>query len=186
MEGVTRSQAILHPLPAAALFLVLTVRQGGEDTARDVLADVPALRRAVGFRVPDDRLEVVVGVGSDAWGRLFSGPRPAGLHPFVPLDGGRHSAPSTPGDLLFHIRAATPGPCFELGRILADKLRGAADVVDATSTHATCWASSTAPRTPRARPRPTRPSSATRTRGSRAAATSSSRSTCTTCRRGMR
>ncbi len=132
MEGVTRSQAILHPLPAAALFLVLTVRQGGEDTARDVLADVPALRRAVGFRVPDDRLEVVVGVGSDAWGRLFSGPRPTGLHPFVPLDGGRHSAPSTPGDLLFHIRAATPGPCFELGRVLTDKLRGAADVVDET------------------------------------------------------
>ncbi len=132
MEGVTRSQAILHPLPAAALFLVLTVRQGGEDTVRDILADDPALRRAVGFRVPDDRLEVVVGVGSDAWGRLFSGPRPAGLHPFVPLDGGRHSAPSTPGDLLFHIRAATPGPCFELGRVITDRLRGAADVVDET------------------------------------------------------
>ena len=104
MEGVTRSQAILHPLPAAALFLVLTVRQGGEDTARDVLADVPALRRAVGFRVPDDRLEVVVGVGSDAWGRLFSGPRPAGLHPFIPLDGGRHSAPSTPSFTYFDDR----------------------------------------------------------------------------------
>ncbi|HMR48663.1 MAG TPA: Dyp-type peroxidase [Arachnia sp.] len=129
---MTRPQAILHPLPAAALFLVLTVRPGGEDTARDVLADIPALRRAVGFRVPDDRLEIVVGIGSDLWGRLFSGPRPAELHPFVALDGGRHSAPSTPGDLLFHIRAATPGPCFELGRVLTDKLRGAADIVDET------------------------------------------------------
>ncbi|MBK7819870.1 MAG: Dyp-type peroxidase [Tessaracoccus sp.] len=129
---MTRPQAILHPLPAAALFLVLTVRQGGEDVTRGLLADVPALRRAVGFRVPNDRLEIVVGVGSDAWGRLFSGPRPAGLHPFMPLDGGRHSAPSTPGDLLFHIRAATPGPCFELGRVIMDRLRSAADVVDET------------------------------------------------------
>ena len=42
------------------------------------------------------------------------------------------TAPSTPGDLLFHIRAATPGPCFELGRVITDRLRGAADVVDET------------------------------------------------------
>ncbi|MFT3888877.1 MAG: Dyp-type peroxidase [Arachnia sp.] len=127
-----RSQAIVRPLPGAALFLVLTVRPGGEEAVRALLADLSALRRSTGFRVPDDRLEVVAGIGSDAWGRLFSGLRPASLHPFVALDGGRHAAPSTPGDLLFHIRAATMGPCFELGRLITGRLSGAADVVDET------------------------------------------------------
>jgi putative iron-dependent peroxidase len=39
-------------------------------------------------------------VGSEAWDRLFDGPRPAELHLFRALDGGRHHAVATPGDLL--------------------------------------------------------------------------------------
>ena len=70
--------------------------------------------RAIGFRDPTKRLSVVTSIGSDAWDRLFAGPRPAELHPFVELEGGRHHAPSTPGDLLFHIRAESMDVCFEL------------------------------------------------------------------------
>lgn len=61
---------------------------------------------------------------------MLDTPRPAGLHPFRELVGPRHRAPATPGDLLFHIRSHRMDLCFELARLLADRLHGLADVVD--------------------------------------------------------
>ncbi|MEU9570712.1 Dyp-type peroxidase [Streptomyces massasporeus] len=72
------------------------------------------------------------GVGSRAWGRLFGGPRPAELHPFRELAGPRHHAPSTPGDLFLHIRAARTDLCFALAAELLRRLRGAVTVRDET------------------------------------------------------
>ena len=72
----------------------------------------------------------MAGVGSAAWDRLFGDTRPAGLHPFRALDGGRHRAVATPGDLLFHIRAATMDLCWELASLVGGRLAGAATVVD--------------------------------------------------------
>ncbi|MFD3810175.1 Dyp-type peroxidase [Rhodococcus sp. NPDC058639] len=129
---MARSQPILTPLTEAAIFLVLTIDEGREDKVRSLLEDLSGLRRSVGFRIPDGGLSVVTGIGSEMWDRLFDGPRPAGLHPFVPLDGGRHRAPSTPGDLLFHLRASSTDLCFELAAKINDRLRGAATVVDET------------------------------------------------------
>jgi porphyrinogen peroxidase len=88
------------------------------------------LARTVGFRSPQGGLAVVAGVGSAAWDRLFGNTRPAGLHPFRSLDGGRHRAVATPGDLLFHIRAATMDLCWELASLVGGRLAGAATVVD--------------------------------------------------------
>ncbi|MBM7458220.1 Dyp-type peroxidase [Rhodococcus coprophilus] len=129
---MARSQPILTPLTEAAIFLVLTIDEGREDEVRSLLEDLSGLRRSVGFRIPDGGLSVVTGIGSEMWDRLFGGPRPAGLHPFVPLDGGRHRAPSTPGDLLFHLRASSTDLCFELAAKINDRLRGGATVVDET------------------------------------------------------
>jgi putative iron-dependent peroxidase len=123
-------QLVLSPLTGAAIFLVATVDPGGEEVVRDLLADLPALGRAVGFRVPKLTLSCVVGIGSQAWDRLFAGPRPAELHPFRELVGPRHRAPSTPGDLLFHIRAGRRYPCFELAGQIMDRLRGFVTVRD--------------------------------------------------------
>jgi len=124
-------QPVLAPLTPAAIFLVATIDDGGERAVHDALPDIAGLVRAVGFRDPAKRLSVVTSIGSDAWDRLFSGPRPAELHPFVELDGGRHRAPSTPGDLLFHIRAETMDVCFELATKLVAAM-GAITVVDET------------------------------------------------------
>ncbi|MGM7647142.1 Dyp-type peroxidase [Nocardia sp. JW2] len=123
-------QPILDPLSPAALFLVFTIDEGGESVVRDVLADINGLRRSVGFRVPGEGLSCITSIGSAAWDRLFAGPKPAELHEFPGYNGPVHSAPATPGDLLFHIRAETQGPCFELGMVIAERLRGAATVVD--------------------------------------------------------
>jgi putative iron-dependent peroxidase len=123
-------QPVLGPLTGAAIFLVVTVNPGGEVATRDLLPDCAALQRAVGFRMPDAGLTCVVGVGSAAWGRLFSGPRPAELHPFRDLRGDRHHAVSTEGDLLFHIRAAQMDVCFELAGQIMNRLRGSVTIVD--------------------------------------------------------
>jgi porphyrinogen peroxidase len=123
-------QHVLTPLTAAAIFLVLTVDEGGESVVRDVLGDVAGVTRAVGFRIPDGELECVVGVGSAAFDRLFAGPRPRELHDFRPLSGNRHAAPATPGDLLFHLRARRMDLCFELASQLMNRPRGTTTVVD--------------------------------------------------------
>jgi putative iron-dependent peroxidase len=123
-------QPVVVPPARAALFLVVTISPGGEETVRDLLEDVATLKRSVGFRVPDAELSCVVGIGSAAWDRLFSGPRPQHLHRFVDLIGERHRALGTPGDLLFHVRGHRMDLCFELGRLFVERLKGAATVVD--------------------------------------------------------
>lgn len=124
-------QPVLAPLTPAAIFLVATIDEGGEESVHQALPDISGLVRAIGFRDPAKRLSVVTSIGSDAWDRLFSGPRPVELHPFIALDGGRHHAPSTPGDLLFHIRAESMDVCFELATKIVEAI-GAITVVDET------------------------------------------------------
>jgi porphyrinogen peroxidase len=68
--------------------------------------------------------------------------------------------PSTPGDLLFHIRAKRMDLCFELATQIMARLGDAVSpptrcTASATSTTAISSASSTAPRIPGARPRST-------------------------------
>jgi porphyrinogen peroxidase len=123
-------QPVVSPLTAAAVFLVLTVSPGGEDVVRDLLPDLSGLGRSVGFRIPEASLQVVTAIGSDAWDRLFAGPRPRELHPFRELAGARHTAPATPGDLLFHIRANRMDLCFEFAAQVMRRLRGAVEVAD--------------------------------------------------------
>ena len=124
------AQPVLSPLTGAAIFLIVTIDPGGEAAARALLADCAGLQRSVGFRIPDGGLSCVAGVGSAAWDRLFSGPRPAELHPFPEIVGARHRAMSTPGDLLFHIRAVQMDLCFELAGQIMDRLRGKVGVVE--------------------------------------------------------
>lgn len=124
-----RSQSILVPPARSAIFLVLTVRSGNEADVREALVDIGSLTRATGFRVPEAELSCVVGIGAELWDRMYEVPRPRDLHPFQALQG-RHAAPSTPGDLLFHIRATRPDSCFTLAKHLMERLRGLADVVD--------------------------------------------------------
>ncbi|CAI9119280.1 Dyp-type peroxidase [Brytella acorum] len=130
---MTTLQPVDAKLTRAAMFLIVTLNNG-EDTAigaqvRDLLGDMSSLVRGVGFRIPDGRLSCVTGIGSDAWDVLFGAPRPKDLHPFVEIHGVHH-APSTPGDLLFHIRATRMDLCFELAATIVSRLEGAATVTD--------------------------------------------------------
>lgn len=124
------AQAVLSPLTRAALFLVVTIDPGSESQVRSLLPELSGLQRAVGFRAPEGDLSCVTGIGSQAWDRLFAGPRPVELHPFQELVGDVHRAVATPGDLLFHIRAQRPDLCFALASEIMDRLRGAVTVRD--------------------------------------------------------
>ena len=123
-------QPVVSPLTQAAVFLVLTISPGGQDVVRDLLPDLSGLGRSVGFRIPEGSLQVVTAIGSAAWDRLFDGPRPRELHPFRALAGTRHTAPATPGDLLFHIRANRIDLCFEFATQVMRRLGGAVAVAD--------------------------------------------------------
>ena len=123
-------QSILEPPTSSAIFLVLVVEPGREDAIREFLANVNGLRRSVGFRVPEAALSCVTGIGAPLWDRLFEPPRPANLHVLPEIAGERHVAVSTPGDLLFHIRAARLDLCFELAQRLTEALEGDARVID--------------------------------------------------------
>ena len=119
----------------SAVFLVLTVNpsEGAAARVRDVCANMPAFVRSVGRRDPSGRLSCVVAIGAEAWERVAPGrTRPAQLHAFRALTDGPRSAPATPGDLLFHIRANRRDFCHELSRIVIDKLGDAVQVIDET------------------------------------------------------
>jgi porphyrinogen peroxidase len=130
MTETPEPQAVLTPLTEAAIFLVLCIDDGGEAGVRDLLADLSGLKRSVGFRIPEGELTCVVGLGSEAWNRLFGPPRPKDLHPFREIRGARHTAVATPGDLLIHIRARRLDLCFELAQRVTDRLNGSARVID--------------------------------------------------------
>jgi porphyrinogen peroxidase len=126
------SQAVVQPLTRAAIFLVVTINPGGAGRAavRSFCGDLPALLRAVGFRDIEGNLSCVMGVGSDAWDRLFGQPRPRELHPFREFKAGARHAIATPGDLLFHIRAKRMDLCFELATQIMTRLGEAVTPVD--------------------------------------------------------
>jgi len=126
--------AINAPQTRAAIFLVLALRPGATDAqvVRSACGDIDKLVRAVAARDSNANLSCVLGIGSAAWDQLFGGPRPAGLHAFRELRGGPRLAPSTPGDLLFHIRAERFDMCYELGAQVMARLVGNVDVVDET------------------------------------------------------
>ena len=71
-----------------------------------------------------------MGIGSDAWDELFGQPRPAELHSFREIHAGNRHAVSTPGDLLFHIRARRMDLCFELAMQIMERLGSAVVSVD--------------------------------------------------------
>lgn len=125
------TQQVIAPPARAGMFIVVTVDDGAEERVRDLLTEVSGLARSVGFRRPYDELLCVIGIGAQFWDRMFGADtRPLHLHPFEELRGARHHAPSTPGDLLIHLRSKSPDVCFELAALLVGRLRGLGTVVD--------------------------------------------------------
>ena len=112
--------------------MVVTINPGPDNrtAVRSFCADLPGLIRAVEFRDLEAGLSCVMGIGSDAWDKLFGDPRPAELHPFREIRAGPRHAVATPGDLLFHIRAKRMDLCFEMATQIMARLGEAVSTVD--------------------------------------------------------
>lgn len=124
-------QPVVATLTRAAIFLIVTINPGRDSdvAVRSLCASLSSLLRAVGFRDLEGRLSCVMGIGSNAWDRLFGTPRPKDLHPFREIHGVHHAV-STPGDILFHIRATRMDLCFEIAAQIMSRLADAVTVVD--------------------------------------------------------
>jgi putative iron-dependent peroxidase len=129
------AQSIDAPLSRAAVFLVVTVASEQTALAKvcSALDGLDDLIKTVGFRDLSARLSCIVGIGRDLWDRFHFDKRPQELRPFARIEGVVRAAPSTPGDLLFHIRSERPDLCFEFERILLDSLGAGVTVVDEVS-----------------------------------------------------
>jgi porphyrinogen peroxidase len=125
-------QRVDAPLTRSAVFLVLSVADGAADRVRSVIGGLADLTKNVAFRDLHASLSCTVGIGARVWDAVTGLAAPAELHPFPAVTGAVHTAPSTPGDLLFHIRADRRDLCFELERQLLDQLGDAVEVEDET------------------------------------------------------
>ena len=131
-KAIPLPQPVLAPLTRAAIFLVVRVKPDIESyaTLRSFCGDVAGLIRAVEFRDIEAGLTCVVAFGSDAWDKTFGSPRPVELHPFREIRSGARHAVSTPGDVLFHIRAKRMDICFELITQIMERIGDAVSAVD--------------------------------------------------------
>ncbi|KAK4090536.1 hypothetical protein Purlil1_5208 [Purpureocillium lilacinum] len=132
--ATSQAQAVDAPLTQSATFLVLSVAPRPEalQTVRATLAGIDGLAKNVTIRDSTSTFSCAVGIGSDIWDQLMGLPRPAELHAFPTVKGAVHTAVSTPGDLLFHIRSDRRDICFEFERQLMKLLGDAVQVQDAT------------------------------------------------------
>ena len=129
---MTIPQVVTEPITSDAIFLVVSANrdEGSRDAVRSLCADLAGLVRAVSARDPGGRLSCIAAFGSEAWDRLFGAPRPAELHVLREIAAGRRVSVSTPGDVLFHIRAERKDLCFELAQQIMSRLHGAVSPVD--------------------------------------------------------
>src|ERR1700693_1138817 len=132
LNEIVLPQTVVGPLTRAAIFLVVCIRPEQDNRAklRSFCEDLAGLVRAVEFRDVEAGLTCVIGFGSEAWDKLFGAPRPAELHPLREIRAeGRHAV-STPGDMLFHIRAKRIDLCFELAAQIMDSIGDVVSVAD--------------------------------------------------------
>lgn len=125
-------QDIDAPLSIAAAFLVLTMKDDAASTAtvRSVLGSMDDLIKNVNSRDLTGTFTCNAGISARVWGPLVGSPLPAELHAFKEIRGATHVAVSTPGDLLFHVRARSMDLVVQFEQMLLDALGDAAAVVD--------------------------------------------------------
>lgn len=128
----TAPQDIDAPLSIAAAFLVLAIKDDATSlaTARSVLGGIDDLIKNVTVRDVTGTFSCIVGVGHRVWHSLTGTLPPRELTPFKTVRGARHTAVSTPGDLLLHVRAKSMDLIVAFERIVLDALGDAVVTID--------------------------------------------------------
>lgn len=104
----TPQSGIIPDANTDAQFLILTIKENDSDSLmwiRQTISAIPELTQSLSTQYTDARLSSTISIGSNAWEQLYSGRKPAALHPFITVKDGDREAPGTAGDLLLHVRS---------------------------------------------------------------------------------
>lgn len=113
------------------IFQVWTFREAGDlkQSFQRLCALVQNLNNSVYNRFPGSRTSCVLGIGHDAWKKLqLQEPLPKELLNFEAINGAKHSAVSTPGDLHVHLRADNNSICVDMAIEISKVLSEVADI----------------------------------------------------------
>ena len=113
-----------------ALFITLNIHHEVDsyNVVRQACANIPALTNTLAQQYPDARLSSTISIGSSAWDKLYPEQKPAELRTFPSFEDGDRKAPSTPGDLLLHIRSNRQDISFSLLKKIMEQLGDAVEV----------------------------------------------------------
>jgi len=125
-------QQITAPLTHSAAFLVLEVKDDADSIAkvREVLGSTDDLIKNTAIREIERTFTCNVAIGHRVWQPLVGTTPPRELKPFREIKGATHTAVSTPGDLLYHIRARTMDLIVAFERNLLMAFGDAVETVD--------------------------------------------------------
>ncbi|MDR2456625.1 MAG: Dyp-type peroxidase, partial [Deltaproteobacteria bacterium] len=118
-----------------AIFMVwgLPDYQKAKPKVLEVCGLLSAWVRSLLNRFPDSDTGAVMGFGALAWPGLFPDRKvPPELKVFEEIKGERHTAPSTPGDLFFHVRSSRVDVAQELAANISRIISTVAEPVDET------------------------------------------------------
>ncbi|HEY8955127.1 Dyp-type peroxidase [Chitinophaga sp.] len=115
------------------IFLVWNFKEHMDIKAgfQHICALVINLNNSASLRFPDSGVSCVMGIGHDAWLALeLPTPLPRELESFQAIEGDKHRAVSTKGDLHFHLRGDTAGSCYDMAADLSAILLPIADCME--------------------------------------------------------
>lgn len=121
----TRIQPVTNPPGEHALFITLSIHPTDDATQAilDFTGEFTALIRSLNKRFANTHFNAVMGFGREAWTRLFPHKNmPKELVTFKPLQGKKHTAVATGGDLFFHIRGDNFDSCYEMAALIEQKI----------------------------------------------------------------
>jgi len=115
-----------------ALFITLTATEDSESLQliRDLCPIFEEITNTVSMTDESSRLSSVLGFGAVIWDKLFPTAKPSQLRPFQERQDGVRIAPSTPGDILLHVRSERPDLNFILSRRVMQALGKGVSLVE--------------------------------------------------------
>lgn len=132
-RGHMKHQNVLDTTNYNTIFMVWNFKQ---DTAvksafAELCTRVINLNHSAETRFPMTESSIVLGIGHDAWLLLdLPKPLPKQLKNFETIEGDKHCAPATRGDIHLHIRGRNHAFCVDMASILSDILNPVAECVD--------------------------------------------------------
>lgn len=129
-DNRVNSQAVTEGTNHNTIFMVYTLhadkasdKAAAQAAFATLCARVINLNHSADIRFPDARASIVLGISENAWHLLeLPTPLPKELKTFTPIQGSKHTAVATPGDIHLHIRANTHSFCIDAANQLANVL----------------------------------------------------------------